>query len=103
MGFSCSAMILFYPKDPAVVKIVRRSKFTSRMVNLLRRSDLLWRPPLRRHYFPGFCRHFSPQRGFHIVVNMGGGVVETLRRSNSLSRSIFGTAGSFSTLKLASP
>ena len=37
------------------------------------------------HSFPGFCRLFSPERGVHTVVNMGG-VVKTLRRSNSLSR-----------------
>ena len=40
------------------------------------------------------CRHFSPQRGVHGVRNLGG-VVRTLRRSNSLSRSIFTTVGSF--------
>ena len=33
------------------------------VVKLLSHSDLLWRPPLRWHNFPGFCRHFSPQRG----------------------------------------
>ena len=64
------------------------------VVNLLSHTDLLWRPPLRRHHFPGFCRHFSPQRGVQSVVNMGG-IVKTLRRSNSLARSIFSTAGSF--------
>ena len=37
---------------------------------------------------------FSPQRGVHTVVNMGG-VVKTLRRSNSLSRSVFSMVGSF--------
>ena len=50
--------------------------------------------PLALTLFPGFCRHSSPQRGFHSVVNTGG-VVKTLRRSNSLSRSVFSTAGSF--------
>ena len=44
--------------------------------------------------FPGFYRHFSPQRRVPSIVNMGG-VVKTLRRSNSLSRSVFSTAGSF--------
>ena len=44
--------------------------------------------------FPWFCRHFLPQRGVHTIVNMGG-VVKTLRRSNSLSRSVFSTVGSF--------
>ena len=50
-------------------------------------------PPALTH-FSGFCRQRSPQRGVHSVVNMGG-TVETLRRSNSLSRSIFSAAGSF--------
>ena len=45
-------------------------------------------------HFPGNCRHLSPQRGVHGVVNLGG-VVKTLRRSNSLSRTVFSTAGSF--------
>ena len=43
-----------------------------------------------RHHFPGNCRHLA----LHGVVNLGG-VVKTLRRSNSLSRSVFSTAGSF--------
>ena len=45
-------------------------------------------------HFPGNCRHLSPHRGVHGVVNLGG-VVKTLRRSNSLSRTVFSTAGSF--------
>ena len=40
------------------------------------------------------CRHFSSERRVPIVVNLGG-VVKTLRRSNSLSGSVFSTAGSF--------
>ena len=49
-------------------------------------------PPLRSHNFPRFCRHVSPQRGVHSVVNMRRvvnmrGVVKTLRCSKSLSRS----------------
>ena len=40
------------------------------------------------------CRHFSSQRRVCGVVNLGG-VVETLRRSNSLSRSVLSTVGSF--------
>ena len=46
------------------------------------------------HHFPGNRRHLSPQRGVHGVVNLGG-VAKTLRRSNSLSRTVFSTAGSF--------
>ena len=45
-------------------------------------------------HFPGNYRHFSSRRGVHDIVNLGG-VVKTLRRSNSLSRSVFSTAGSF--------
>ena len=46
------------------------------------------------HHYPGNCRHFSSQRSVHSVVNLGG-IVKTPRRSNSLSRSVFSTAGSF--------
>ena len=46
------------------------------------------------HHFPGNYRHFSSRKGVHGVVNLGG-IVKTLRRSNSLSRSVFSTAGSF--------
>ena len=48
---------------------------------------------MRRH-LPANCRHLSPQGGVHGVVNLGG-VVKTLRRGNSLSRTVFSTAGSF--------
>ena len=41
-----------------------------------------------------FYRHFSSQGRVHSVVNLGG-VVKILRRSNSLSRSVFSMAGSF--------
>ena len=37
--------------------------------------------------FPGFAGIFPGPRGVHSVVKRGG-VVETLRRSNSLSRSV---------------
>ena len=40
---------------------------------------------------------FSPQRGVHNVVKMGG-VATTLWRCNSLSRSLFSTAGPLGTL-----
>ena len=38
-------------------------------------------------YFLGDHRHLSSQKRVHIVANMGG-TVKTLRRSNSLSRSV---------------
>ena len=64
------------------------------VVNLLWHSDLLWRTPSRRHHFPWFCKELSSQKEGHTVVIMGG-IVKTLRHSNSLSRSVFSTAGSF--------
>ena len=82
---------VFYPKDPAVLKILRRSKLLC-IVNLLPHSDLLSRRTLCGRHFPWNCRHFSSQRRVPSVVNLGG-VVKTLRRSNSLSRSVFSTAG----------
>ena len=87
------ACISTFPKDPAVPKILRCSSLLG-VVNLLSHSDLLSRRTACRHHFPGNCRHLSPQSGVHGVVNLGG-VVKTLRRSNSLSRSVFSTAGSF--------
>ena len=48
--------------------------------------------PVQTH-FSWVLQAFSPQRGVHSVVNMGG-VVKTLRCSNALSRSVFSTAGS---------
>ena len=80
-------------KDPAVLNYYAVVNLLC-VVNLLSHNYLLRQPPLCSHNFPGFCRHFSPERGVHAVVNMGG-VVKTLRRSNSLSRSVFSTAGSF--------
>ena len=71
-----------YPKDPAVLKIVRVVNLL-RIVFLVRRGDLLSQRTLCRHHFPGNYRHFSSQRRVHGVVNLGG-VVKTLRRSNSL-------------------
>ena len=66
------------------------------VVHLLSHSDLLSRRTLCGHHFPGNCRHFSSQRSIHSVLNLGG-VVKTLRRSNSLSRSrsVFSRAGAF--------
>ena len=86
-----------FPKDPAVLKILRVVNLL-RVVFLVRQRDLLSRRILCGHHFPGNYRHFSPPRRVHGVVNLGG-VVQTLRRSNSLfllsSRSIFNTEGSF--------
>ena len=48
--------------------------------------------PSRGHHFPWFCRQLSSQKRVRSVVNMGG-VVKTLRRSNSLSRNVFSMAG----------
>ena len=69
---SAQEAALSYPKDPAVLKILR-------VVNLLRvvNCDLLVLTP-----FPGNYRHFSSQRRVHGIVNMGG-VVKTLRCRNS--------------------
>ena len=54
-----------------------------RVVFLVRRVDLLSRRALRGHHFPGNYRHLSSQRKVHGVLNLGG-VVKTLRRSNSV-------------------
>ena len=51
------------PKDPAVLKILRRSNLLC-AVNLLSHSDLLWRPPLHCHNFPGFAGIFPLDEGF---------------------------------------
>ena len=69
-----------YPKDPAVLKILRVVNLL-RVVFLVRRGDLLSRRALCGHHFPGNYRHFPSQRRVHSVVNLGG-VVKTLRRSN---------------------
>ena len=69
-------------KDPAVLKIPRVMNLL-RVVNLLSHCDLLsWRTLCGMH-FPENYRHFSSQRRVRGVGNMGG-VVKTLRRSNSL-------------------
>ena len=70
------------PKDPAELKIVRVVNLL-RVLFLVRRGDLLSRHILCGHRFPGNYRHFSSQRRVHGVLNLGG-VVKTLRRSNSL-------------------
>ena len=58
------------------------SEFTTRTI-LLSPCDLLSRGPLCRRHFPGNYRHFPSPRRVRVVVNLGG-VVKTLRRSNSL-------------------
>ena len=75
-------LVACYPKDPAVLKILRVVNLL-RVVFLVRRGDLLSRRTLCGHHFPGNFRHFSSQRRVHGVVNLGG-IVKTLRRSNSL-------------------
>ena len=61
------------------------------VLNLLSHSDLLSRRTFCEHHFPGNCRHLASQRRVCGVVNLQG-VVKTLRRSTSLSRSVFSTA-----------
>ena len=76
---ACAASCL---KDPAVLKILRVVNL-QRVVNLLSHCDLLSRRTLCGHHFAGNYRHVSFQGRVRGVVNMGG-VVTTLRRSNSL-------------------
>ena len=71
---------LLFPKDPAVLKIVRVVN-SLRVVFLVRQGDLLSRRTLCGHQFPGNYRHFPSPRRVCGVVNLGG-VVKTLRRSN---------------------
>ena len=61
--------------------------------NLLSHGDLLSRT-LARTSCPWFYRHLPSQRRVHSIVNMGG-AVQTLRRNNSLSRSVLSVAASF--------
>ena len=70
------------PKDPAVLKILRVVNLL-RVLFLVQRGDLLSRRVLCGHHFPGNYRHFCSQRRARGVLNLGG-VVKTLRRSNSL-------------------
>ena len=74
--------------NPAVLKALRDGKSTTRCKFTIAHSGLL-----SRFLSADICRHVSSQRGVHSVVNMGG-VVKTLRLSNSPSRSVFSTAGS---------
>ena len=70
------------PKGPRRTKIIRVVNLP-RVVFLVRRGDLLSRRTLCGHRFPGNYRRFSSQRRVHGVANVGG-VVKTLRCSNSL-------------------
>ena len=70
------------PKDPAVLKILCVVNLL-RIVFLVRRCDLLSRRTLCGHHLPGNYRHFPSPRRVRVVVNLGG-VVKTLRHSNSL-------------------
>ena len=89
---------LKFPKDPAVLKMLRDSKCTMCSKVAIAQSFAI-AIPLRGHV-PWSYRRLSSQRRVHSIVNTGaegGGVVKTLtlRCSNSLSRSPFSTAGSF--------
>ena len=71
-----------FPKDPSVLKILRVVNLL-RVAFLVQRGDLLSRRTLWGRHFPVNYRHLSSPRRVHGVVNLGG-VVKTLRRSNSL-------------------
>ena len=60
-----------FPKDPAVLKILRVVNLL-RVVFLVRRGDLLSQHSLCGHHFPGNYRHFSSPRRVHGVVNLWG-------------------------------
>ena len=81
------------PKDPAVLKILRHSKITMHSEFTMTQWFTM-ATSLCGHRFPGNYRHPASQRRVCGVVNLGG-VVKTLRHSNSLSRSVFSMAGSF--------
>ena len=51
-------------------------------------------PLVRTSHFLGFTGSSLLKKRVHTVVNLGG-VVKRLRRRNSLSRSVFSTAGFF--------
>ena len=72
----------YFPKDPAALKMLRVVN-SLRVEFLVRQGDLLSRRALCGHQFPGNYRHFSSQGRVRGVPNLGG-VVKTLRRSNSL-------------------
>ena len=77
-----------FTKDPTVLKVLCNSKFAMRcIVNLLSHNDFLSRPPCA-DIISCVLRRGS-RRGKY------GGVVKTLWRSSSQSRSVFSTAGSF--------
>ena len=64
------------------------------VVNLQSHSNLLSRRTLRRQHVSLVYAQLSAQKRVRNVVHTGG-VTKTLRRSNSLSCSVFSTAGSF--------
>ena len=81
------------PKDPAVLKILRHSKLTVRS-NFTSAQWFTMATPLALTQFSWVLQAFFPSKSGSRCSEQGG-VVKTLRRSNSLSRSIFSTAGSF--------
>ena len=79
-----------YPKDPAVLKILR-------VVFSLAPCDLLSRHTLCGHRFRGNYRHFPSPRRVRVVVNLGGVVKRcgVVIRYFCYRRSMFSTEGSF--------
>ena len=63
---------LGYPKDLAVLKIVRVVNLL-RVVNLISHCNVLSRRNSCGHHFPRNYRHVSSRRRVRGVVNMGGG------------------------------
>ena len=84
---------ILWAKDPAVLKILCDNKFTMRSKSTIAQWFTI-ATPLRGHHFPRFLQASPSQRRVHSVVDMGG-VVKTLRWSNSLSRNVFSTVRSF--------
>ena len=82
-----------FPKDPAVLKILRRSKFTMRSKFIIAQWFTMATPPVLTQFSLVLSAFFPWKRGSH-RSKKGGGAVKTLRRSNSLSRSVFSTAES---------
>ena len=66
-----------FPKDPAVLKILRVEK-SVRLVKLLSRCDLLSRCTLCGHHLTWFYRHFSLERRVHGVVKHYGVAIHYL-------------------------
>ena len=83
-----------HPMDPAGPKLLRDSKFTMRS-RFYYRTGICYRGPLARASFSLVSQASFSRRRVHSVVNLGGGLVTSLRRSNSLSCSVFSMVGSF--------